>query len=35
MFVIMSLFNILSILIYFLIGRKHPSSFSYRLHAKD
>lgn len=35
MFVIMSLFNILSILIYFLIGRKHPSSFSYRLHAKE
>ena len=31
MFVIMSAFNILSILIYILIGRRHPSSFSYRL----
>ena len=35
MFVIMSLFNILSIVIYFLVGRNHPSSFSYRLRAKQ
>ncbi len=31
MFVMMSVFNILSILIYVLVGRRHPSSFSYRL----
>ena len=31
MYVIMSAFNIISILIYILIGRRHPSSFSYRL----
>jgi len=31
MFVVMSLFNLLSILVYVLIGRNHPSSFSYRM----
>lgn len=31
MFVIMSVFNILSILVYVGIGRNHPSSFSYRM----
>ena len=30
MFVIMSVFNLLAILIYVLFGRTHPSSFSYR-----
>ncbi|MGN1015110.1 MAG: MFS transporter [Butyricicoccus sp.] len=30
MFVIMALFNVLSIVIYLLIGRNHPSSFTYR-----
>lgn len=30
MFVIMSIFNLLSIVIYVLWGSKHPSSFSYR-----
>lgn len=30
MFVIMAIFNILSIVIYVLIGRNHPSSFTYR-----
>lgn len=30
MFVIMAVFNILSILVYILIGRNHPSSFTYR-----
>lgn len=30
MFVIMSIFNILSIVIYMAWGRNHPSSFSYR-----
>lgn len=30
MFVLMSVFNLLSILLYLLIGRKHPSSFTYR-----
>ena len=30
MFVIMAVFNILSILVYVLIGRNHPSSFTYR-----
>ncbi|MCD8355752.1 MAG: MFS transporter [Clostridia bacterium] len=31
MFVIMAVFNILSIVIYMAWGRKHPSSFSYRI----
>lgn len=31
MFVIMAVFNILSIAIYMIWGRKHPSSFSYRI----
>lgn len=30
MFTGMSVFNLLSIVIYVLIGRNHPSSFSYR-----
>lgn len=30
MFTGMSVFNLLSIMIYVLIGRNHPSSFSYR-----
>lgn len=30
MFVIMAVFNILSVLVYILIGRNHPSSFTYR-----
>lgn len=30
MFVIMAVFNILSIVVYLLIGRNHPSSFTYR-----
>lgn len=30
MFVIMAVFNILPILVYILIGRNHPSSFTYR-----
>ena len=31
MFVIMTVFNILSIVIYTFWGRRHPSSFSYRI----
>lgn len=35
MFISMAVFNIVSVIIYILIGRNHPSSFSYRMRNKN